>query len=435
MVNQAFTSYGFKAGIGTYVPPNDTRINRTMPNRIGIDVVNVKDWGAVGNGIHDDAPAIQAAIQWAYNSCPAGRYNQGARVFIPPGTYLCNSSITLANIYNSANSSLQIYGAGRDATVLKGSIAGGAIVSGTAFYFLPLTMRDMTIWNTSTATGSSATRIKWLSQQSAFENMRFKGVSGMLFGSECYNMLVSNCIAECIVAGRPAGSWGIECLCGQYRCCSVSGFDRGFEVSGGSISVLACKATDCNIGIFFGGTVGVGTASNGNSLLGNVLTNCTWGINVPTCAGTLIAANVIDASTYGITTESSWNTTYAANILGTRGVGFDNTGHGMFAAEFGLNTCVSMRGPNGFTLRVGGSDASARNGIQWDFVNCGVAGANPPVMFLSCGNLPFFRQQGAEFNVYDGSAQGRFGGVVTGPSGDGGRYKVRYDGTNWIRVG
>ena len=37
-----------------------------MPNRLD-DVYNVKDFGAVGNGIHDDAPNIQAAIAASAN--------------------------------------------------------------------------------------------------------------------------------------------------------------------------------------------------------------------------------------------------------------------------------------------------------------------------------------------------------------------------------
>lgn len=46
-------------------------------------VSNVKDWGAVGDGVHDDQPNIQACID---ESAKAGQ-NRGARVYLPPGTY------------------------------------------------------------------------------------------------------------------------------------------------------------------------------------------------------------------------------------------------------------------------------------------------------------------------------------------------------------
>lgn len=45
-------------------------------------IANVKDYGAIGNGLVDDAPAIQAAI------------NTGLHVYIPTGYYLINSPLT-----------------------------------------------------------------------------------------------------------------------------------------------------------------------------------------------------------------------------------------------------------------------------------------------------------------------------------------------------
>jgi hypothetical protein len=46
-------------------------------------VSNVKAWGAVGDGVHDDQPNIQACID---ESAKAGQ-KRGARVYLPPGTY------------------------------------------------------------------------------------------------------------------------------------------------------------------------------------------------------------------------------------------------------------------------------------------------------------------------------------------------------------
>jgi hypothetical protein len=41
--------------------------------------------------------------------------------------------------------------------------------------------------------------------------------------------------------------------------------------------------------------------------------------------------------------------------------------------------------------------------------------------------------EGAEFTIIDAKPQASFGGVVTG--GGSNHYKVRYDETNWIRIG
>lgn len=48
-------------------------------------VVDVTDHGALGNGVHDDGPAIEAAL----------REGLGGRVHFPPGTYVIESSIAL----------------------------------------------------------------------------------------------------------------------------------------------------------------------------------------------------------------------------------------------------------------------------------------------------------------------------------------------------
>jgi hypothetical protein len=62
-------------------------VDRTLATRLS-DVFNVKDFGAVGNGIANDQPAIQAAVNSA-----TGPGN--AVVFFPPGIYQVNSRITM----------------------------------------------------------------------------------------------------------------------------------------------------------------------------------------------------------------------------------------------------------------------------------------------------------------------------------------------------
>lgn len=85
-------------------------------------VVNVKDFGAVGDGVHDDTAAIQRAINAA---------SHGGIVFLPPGHYLISASLTVST------DSLTILGAGIDNPLGNGTqiIANGtfdAIVIGTA---------------------------------------------------------------------------------------------------------------------------------------------------------------------------------------------------------------------------------------------------------------------------------------------------------------
>jgi hypothetical protein len=50
-------------------------------------MVNVRDFGALGNGTHDDTPNIQAAID---NTALSGLPDKG--VYFPAGDYLINSA-------------------------------------------------------------------------------------------------------------------------------------------------------------------------------------------------------------------------------------------------------------------------------------------------------------------------------------------------------
>jgi hypothetical protein len=73
---------------------------RTLANRFA-DVVNVKDFGAVGDGVADDTAAIQAAIN---STSPFGS------VFFPESTYKISSTITLPS--SSGYNGLTLFGVG-----------------------------------------------------------------------------------------------------------------------------------------------------------------------------------------------------------------------------------------------------------------------------------------------------------------------------------
>jgi hypothetical protein len=70
----------------TVVTATGSTTARTLAARAG-DVVNVKDFGAIGNGIADDAAAVQAAINAVEPL--------GGSVFFPRGVYLFGSQVTI----------------------------------------------------------------------------------------------------------------------------------------------------------------------------------------------------------------------------------------------------------------------------------------------------------------------------------------------------
>ena len=70
-------------------------VSRTVDSKLK-DVVSVKDFGAVGDGVANDSAAIQAAV------------NTGKKVYIPSGTYLCNVVITNKTIIEGDGSTATI---------------------------------------------------------------------------------------------------------------------------------------------------------------------------------------------------------------------------------------------------------------------------------------------------------------------------------------
>jgi hypothetical protein len=82
---------------------------RSLANRFA-DVVNVKDFGAVGDGVADDTAAIQAAV------------NTGKTVYLPSGTYRTTSTI------NITGTGTGIYGDGPKATKILADISVTPVV-------------------------------------------------------------------------------------------------------------------------------------------------------------------------------------------------------------------------------------------------------------------------------------------------------------------
>ena len=73
-------------------------------------------------------------------------------------------------------------------------------------------------------------------------------------------------------------------------------------------------------------------------------------------------------------------------------------------------------------------------GGNWEFIQCAGSNFAPYVKYAGLANVA---KEGNEFNIVDGQKSGggaaTFGDIVQG--GGSGQYKVRYNGSNWIRIG
>jgi len=71
------------------------------------NIVNVKQFGAVGNGVTDDFTSIRAALD---------SITTGGTLYFPKGTYIMGSQLT---IFNTTHGNISIIGEGMNVTIVK----------------------------------------------------------------------------------------------------------------------------------------------------------------------------------------------------------------------------------------------------------------------------------------------------------------------------
>lgn len=140
-------AYGSAASTwGSFIWDGGTGAGGTMS---GVDWYNVKDYGAIGNGVHDDTSAIQSAINTAQTA--------GAGViYFPTGTYKVTPSGSPAVALSVTSNAIRFVGDGANASILTKSAAG------TILQFLG-----------TTSPSSGSTHVRYCS----VENLGFNGNS------------------------------------------------------------------------------------------------------------------------------------------------------------------------------------------------------------------------------------------------------------------
>lgn len=262
-------------------------------------VLNVKDYGAVGNGTTDDTVAIQAALTAA----------AGKACYIPEGTYQISNLLALP-------SSIYLFGAG-PASILR-------LVNGTNKTVMTANTKSDVVLDNFAIDGNSA-------NQSAGNGIDFITVTRFAIR----NLKISSCYTSPIIVETTSVN-------GQISGCNLSdGAGHGISISSCSkISVTGNVINDpgqsginvsgssyCTVGdnvcvcasVQTTGFAGVrfSNSSTFNTATGNSIKNYSRGVFVTTSSHhNTIVGNVSDVSYYqGIFVELSDYTTVVGNLV------------------------------------------------------------------------------------------------------------------------
>lgn len=140
--NNADNSEAVVLAAETFLQSGTGAVSRTWQNKQR-DIVSVRDFGAVGDGIADDTDAIQAALTYAATSVQSIITNKvdmvTQAVYIPAGVYKTSAVLVVGE-------GVTLFGASRSTSIIKPTHSGVAIqLGGAAREYSNINIRDLGI--------------------------------------------------------------------------------------------------------------------------------------------------------------------------------------------------------------------------------------------------------------------------------------------------
>jgi hypothetical protein len=260
---------GSSAGI-SHIASGSNAVTRTVQSKLR-DIVNVKDFGAVGNNVADDSTAIQNAI----NATPSG-----GKLYIPTGTYLITTGLTRTNSITIQGDG--IFGAGGTALNYTGNgIAftyggGGGSSAGARF-------QDFRI------VGTSAGQIGFKIYH-AFNGIKLDKVyvedfttGDALYVEDAWDIEFSKCTFRTSLNGVNCGSgalFGVVNACNWISCDIINNSNVGLAIYSGSNNVVfGCDFSGTNVcAVDLANSL---TTSANHACLSNIIDSCYFEGNNP----------------------------------------------------------------------------------------------------------------------------------------------------------
>lgn len=243
-------------------PTADTKLGASdIHTKLHNAKINVKAFGATGDSVTNDAPAIQAAIDAAAATLAAG-VAAGTEVHFPTGTYQVSSTLVIP----SKNIRYTGVGAGANRPPLsdiRGSVS--PLISKTDANDTAITFENLTFQQQS-STGTCVS-MSYLEAPSGFYNCTFLGHIGLMLLHDCFNVQVQSCQFR-IFGGAFANSIGLQVPGHAHiRGVDVNGYKEGIRIAGPGQTLHGGRIEQCYIGINCGVDYTGGFNTTGSSVI------------------------------------------------------------------------------------------------------------------------------------------------------------------------
>jgi hypothetical protein len=158
-VVKSYSYVGPDTGYTVATSPGLGGVTRTLQSKLD-DFVNIRDFGAIGDGVADDTAAINQALTQIYNSSVTPvNYRSRRAIYFPAGKYLISGAVNVppyATLYGEGPLNTVIIQSGGSYPVLSTVNAGFTATTGPANN---ITVEGIGLYNSSVSTTKSVLEI------------------------------------------------------------------------------------------------------------------------------------------------------------------------------------------------------------------------------------------------------------------------------------
>jgi hypothetical protein len=234
-----------------------------------LDIINVKDYGATGDGDTDDRTAILAAYAKARTLGDTSQGGMlGAIIYFPPGCYKVSAPL----MFTHSNYGIHLEGAGKYATTIFGQFVGYIIdapdINGATLNVI----RGMRVRNTLNNPCAGAIRLSLGAGTAAgiIEDCMIQGFTGIDASANGYVTIIRNCEATAGFDNIARGSCFAYTQQASIENCRITRYDTAITCHNAASEFRSIAIENCFLGILVGADRGIAcrasfTSSGGNT--------------------------------------------------------------------------------------------------------------------------------------------------------------------------